>query len=198
MFCCCFAGLLIGFAPGANAKVKVSEERTYFPISGKNGEALNASMLIGGKNRIDLAQAVAATETEYNLGEPEFTEKNGRCRVKGIDVHLSIRYIFPQWKNRKSAPKQVQEKWEIFWRELERHELHHGEIARNAAEKLQKQLDLMVRKNQVDCDSFEQLASSKLDAAVRLASIEQLRFDRREYTAFSKISRTQTSLYKAR
>jgi predicted secreted Zn-dependent protease len=124
--------------------------------------------------------------------------KNGKCVVESVDVLLDIKYIFPKWKNANSAPLSVQINWSAFWSELERHEFRHGEIAKKAANKLQIQLDQVVKNNGANCDNFGQLADAKLNSAVRRAAIEQHRFDRVEYMAFSKISRLQANLYQGR
>jgi predicted secreted Zn-dependent protease len=187
-----------GFFGPALAKVKTTEKTVFFAISGKDGEALNASMLEGGRERINLSHAVAATETEFDLGEPRTLVRNGKCTVQGIDVLLSIKYILPKWKTKTSAPQHVQRRWQAFWSELERHELHHGKIAKDAAAGLQRELDRLASGKSADCNRFGHLAVAKLDAAVRKASFEQNNFDRREYLAFSKISRLQINLLASR
>ncbi|WP_083649485.1 DUF922 domain-containing protein [Salaquimonas pukyongi] len=201
---CAVLGLMVGFcfSPGmagdASAKVKVSVKTTYYPISGKSGKALNASMLRGGSNRISLSHAVAATETELDFGEPKISIKKGKCIVEDVDVYLKIRYIYPKWKGRGAAKTQVRKRWDAFWRELKRHEENHGEIAKAGAKALEKELMRMKGNVALGCADFGGFARLRLDAIIRKTARAQRNFDRREYAASSKISRLQRLLYEAR
>ena len=182
----------------ASAKVKVSVKTTYYPIAGRDGKALNASMLSGGAGRIRLSHAVAATETELDFGEPKIAVENGKCIVKDVDVYLKIRYIYPNWKGRGKASPEVRKRWDAFWRELKRHEENHGEIAKAGADALEKQLMRMNGNVAIGCADFGGFARVRLDAIIRKTAMAQRNFDRREYSASSKISRLQRLLYEAR
>lgn len=190
--------LALGGTCLASAKVKVSVKTTYYPVSGKDGKALNASMLSGGSSRIRLNHAVAATETELDFGEPKIAVKNGKCVVEDVDVYLSIRYIYPKWQGRGRASPEVRKHWDAFWRELKRHEENHGEIARAGAKALEKQLMRMNGNVAIGCADFGSFARVRLDGIIRKTAMAQRNFDRREYAASSKISRLQRLLYEAR
>ena len=190
--------LMLGGTCCASAKVKVSVKTTYYPISGKDGKTLNASMLKGGSTRIRLNHAVAATETELDFGEPDIAVKNGKCVVEDVDVYLKIRYIYPKWKGRGRASPQMRKRWDAFWVELKRHEQNHGEIAKAGAEALEKELKRMKGNVAIGCADFGGFARLRLDAIIRKTAMAQRNFDRREYAASSKISRLQRLLYEAR
>ena len=182
----------------ASAKVRVSVKTSYYPISGADGKALNASMLRGGAGRINLNHAIAATETELDFGEPEVAVRNGKCVVENVDVYLKIRYIYPNWKGRGRASPEMRKRWDAFWGELQRHERNHGEIAKAGAEALEKELMRMKGNVAVGCADFGGFARVRLEAIIRKTALAQRNFDRREYAASSKISRLQRLLYEAR
>ncbi|MCB1385063.1 MAG: DUF922 domain-containing protein [Nitratireductor sp.] len=199
LFVLCLAALPLGvLVLSAAAGVKVKVDTSYYPISGKDGEALNASMLRGGGSRIKLNHAVAATETELDFGEPKISISNGKCQVDAVDVYLSIHYIYPKWSGRGRASREMRERWDAFWQELKRHEENHGEIARAGARALEEQLMAMNGNVAIGCADFGSLAKFRLEAIVRKTQMAQKNFDRREYAVSSKISKLQRLLYESR
>jgi predicted secreted Zn-dependent protease len=194
-----FAGLvlLMGITY-AGADVRVKTTTTYYHISGTDGRALNDSMLQGGKTRIKLSHAIAATETELDFQEPKIIVENGRCVVKDVDVVLNIRYIFPKWSGKAGASREVRKRWNAFWRELKRHEENHGEIAKAGAERLEKAL-LGIRSFAINgCAGFSQIAAVNLRQILRQTEAAQRNFDRVEYGNSSRISQLQRMLYESR
>ncbi len=182
----------------AEAGVKVKTSTSYYSISGKDGKALNDSMLKGGGSRIKLNHAVAATETELDFGEPKLVIENGKCMVKDIDVYLNIRYIYPKWVGQNGASRETRQRWNTFWRELKRHEENHGKIALAGAKALEEQLKKMTGSVAIGCANFGNFAGMRLQAIIRKTAIAQRNFDRREYADSSKISKLQRLLYESK
>lgn len=182
----------------AAAEVRVKVQTSYYAISGKDGKALNASMLSGGANRISLSHAVAATETEMDFSNPKLAIRNGRCVVEDVDVILKIRYVYPKWKNRRNASAEMRARWAAFWQELKRHEEQHGEIARAGAAALERELRKLSGSVATGCSDFGHFAALRLNAVVDKTARAQRMFDRREYASFSRISRLQRVLYETR
>lgn len=191
---CCFAS---GSLDTAEAGVKVKTKTSYYSIKGRDGKALNASMLRGGGSRIKLNHAVAATETEIEFGEPKVVVKGGRCVVEDVDVILKIRYIYPKWVNKGRASGEMRKRWNSFWRELKRHEENHGAIALAGAKSLERELKKMNGSVAIGCANFGSMAGIRLKNVIRKTAIAQRNFDRREYAASSKISKLQRMLFEA-
>lgn len=193
-----FAIIFVSLAASANAKVKVKTSKSYYTISGNNGKSLNYSMLKGGRKNIRLSDAIAATETKIDIGDPKIAIENGKCIVKKIDVVLHIRYTYPNWKNKKGASKTVRNSWEKFRRELVRHEENHGKIAKLGAKALEKELLKMNGNVAIKCANFGSLAAFKLRNLTRKTARAQRAFDRKEQSRFSKITKLQKDLFRAK
>lgn len=193
-------GVVLAFAEPSIAKadVKVSTQTAYYNIQGTNGKTLNASMLSGGKKRISLSHAVAATETELDFGEPKVVVKGNKCVVEDVDVYLKIKYTYPRWTNKNRASRETRQAWDRFYAELVRHEKNHGTIALAGAKALEKELMKMNGNVAIGCANFGSWATVRLKNVIRKTAIAQRNFDRREYAASSKISKLQRVLYEAR
>lgn len=184
--------------PAAQAGVKVKVSKTYYPVSGRSGESLNAAMLRGGGARIRLTDAVAATETKMDFSEPKIGVNGSKCVIEDVDVILDIRYTFPKWTDRAKAPKAVQQRWDAFYRELVRHEEEHGRIAKRGAEAFERELRKLSGNVSFGCRDFGLFARQRLDTVIRQTAAAQQAFDRIEYGAASTISKAQRLLYEAR
>ena len=192
------AAMAIAMAQPSLAGVKVTVSKSYYAISGKDGESLNASMLSGGANRIRLSDAVAATETEMDFTEPKIGVRGNKCVIEDVDVILKIHYTFPKWKNRGAASPEVRARWDSFYRELVRHEEEHGRIARKGAEEFERELRKVSGNVALGCSDFGLFARQRLDNVIRRTTAAQKAFDRIEYGPASKISKAQRLLYEAR
>lgn len=54
---------------------------------------------------------------------------NGRCRVSHIRLDVDILYTMPRWENKASADPDLQNRWDSWYRALDRHERNHGAYA---------------------------------------------------------------------
>lgn len=197
------AMLFLAFSPivlanAASADVKVRTSTAYYQISGKDGKALNQSMLDGGKSRIKLTHAIAATETTMDFTEPKLEVVDGKCKITDVDVILNIKYIYPKWSGRSGASSEMRKRWDAFWAELKRHEENHGKIAIAGAKRFEKALLDTTAFAFNGCAGFVTIAKVKLNQIVRQTEQAQKNFDRAEYAFYSKISKLQRALYEAR
>jgi predicted secreted Zn-dependent protease len=190
--------LLFGAASDALAKVKVSEKTQYYPIEGRSGLDLGRAMLSGGKRTINLRHAIAATATEFRISDTDVKVENGRCVVRDLTVHLDIVYHYPKWAQKPRASRDVQRAWDAFYAELLVHERTHGRIARDYAQRLDRELRKVQGNVLVRCADFPQSAKRTFDGLLARLMREQAAFDQRENTKTSRISRLQTALFKAK
>ena len=54
---------------------------------------------------------------------------NGRCRVSQLRLDVDILYTMPHWENKSSADKDLQTRWDTWYRVLDQHERNHGAFA---------------------------------------------------------------------
>lgn len=190
--------LLAGIAVNpVYAKVIVKERTIYYPVNGKNGNELTESMLKGGKRNINLHHAIAATSTNYEIGDAEIEIDNRRCRVKKIDVIVEIKYVFPKWNGSSRATPELRAAWNKFYKELVRHEKTHGKIAKEGAKQLERELQRISGTVALGCNDFGAFSEVRLNAIGRLLKSRQDAFDMREDFITSRISRLQATLIDA-
>jgi predicted secreted Zn-dependent protease len=181
----------------ASADVIVREQTKYFPVDGSNGFELSRSMLDGGRKRINMRHAIAATESSYSIGEADIAIKRGRCVVESIDVRVDLTYHFPRWTRQSQASAKLRRAWDQFYVELVRHEKQHGAIAKQGAAELERLLKRTSGTVAFGCNDFGAFAAMRLEAAARRIEQRQRAFDRRENFSSSKISRLQVRLFDA-
>jgi len=189
---------LVCQAPAANAKVTVSERTTYYSVRGDSGGQLGKALLTGGYGAINVAQAIAATASRLSLPVFRTEVKNGRCVVTNVTVALNITYRFPKWSDRGRASNRVRGAWEVFYRELVRHEHQHGAISRQHADRLERELKRLSDTGSFGCQSLKRMATVSFDKWSKKLKKAQVLFDRLEDSDMSKITRLQLALFKAK
>lgn len=191
-------GLAIAGAERADAEIVVVEKVSHYEVTGANGLDLGRAMLKGGAEAINLRRAVAATATKFDFVDPVIDIENGRCVVKDITVRLTIEYQFPRWNGRARASAGVRRAWDAFNAELVRHEKTHGQIARDFARRIEKELLRLSGTVMFGCQDFGTLSNLRFAALANQLRQKQLAFDRQEERSTSKISRLQLVLLKAK
>lgn len=182
----------------AHARITIKESYSYFPVGGSDGKSIAESLVQGGREHINLKHAIAATETDIDVGEPELGVRGGRCVIEDVEVTLKIRYILPKWQGSSSASRQTRERWEAFYAELRRHEYNHGTIAKAGAEAFERELLRTSGTAAIGCADFGAFARLRLAAVLKQTERAQQSFDRREYGSGSKITKLRRALYQAR
>jgi predicted secreted Zn-dependent protease len=189
--------VLIDRAGNASAEVIVREHTKYYPVHGTTGIELSKSMLAGAGEHIKLHHVVAATEADYEFNEADIVVENGRCVVKEIRVQVNLVYLFPQWQPESRASPYLRAIWNQFYAELVRHEMQHGNIAKQGARELEQALKNISGNVALGCNDFGTFAAVRLESLARRIELRQLAFDRRENFSTSKIARLQVALMDA-
>jgi predicted secreted Zn-dependent protease len=66
-------------------------------------------------------------------------QRGGTCRITDVVVYLRLTYLYPKLKH--SVDFETRKWWRHFYRQLEKHELIHGEISTKAAHELSDALE---------------------------------------------------------
>lgn len=111
--------------------------RTY-KVSGSTMNALERSLSIHGPRVPGLqGRAFAAVETTF-LHNFEPVEEGGRCRYSRAGrVGLRSEVILPEWRQRDTASRELQEKWDIISQYALIHEAGHIKISQKYARQLE-------------------------------------------------------------
>lgn len=189
--------VLLASAPTA-AKVRVSEDTSYYKVSGRSGTELGRAMISGGTRTTRLSHAIAATATRFSFENPQIVVERGQCVLKHVDVMLEITYYYPRWDGKSAASADLRRSWDRFYAELIRHEQMHGTIAKKFASRIENEMLRMRGNVALGCRDFGVNAQRRFDKLAAQLKGLQAAFDAREQLSSSRISQLQVRLLKTR
>lgn len=155
--------------------------RTY-DVMGTTMSALERSLATHGPTVPGLAgRAFAAVETRFlHNFEPE--EANGVCRYsRNGRVGIRSEVILPEWRQRDSAPPELQEKWDIISRYAVIHEAGHIRISQKYARKLE---EAYRNQSAPTCEALEAKMEEVITPIAADHVAEQRRFDETDLPRF--------------
>jgi len=155
--------------------------RTY-DVMGTTMSALERSLSMHGPEVPGLAgRAFAAVETRFlHNFEPE--QVGGRCRYsRGGRVGIRSEVILPEWRQRDSAPTDLQQKWDIISRYAVIHETGHIRISQKYARKLE---EAYKAQSAPTCAELERTMENVIAPIAAQHVAEQRRFDETDLPRF--------------
>ncbi len=178
------------------ARVKVKTRVVYYDISGSNGVELAMSMIKRGPRAAGLQHAIASTKPDIKFGEPVGMQNSRYCKVKDVDIRVTLVYTYPRWRNQKKASAQLRQAWKKLYNELVRHEETHGRIVIETANQIYR--EILRDKGTVsrECKDFGKRLLRKMPRIMSRYEKRQIAFDRRESWGVSRVSRLQRRLLK--
>lgn len=182
----------------AEARVVVKERTKYYNVSGKTGAQLFKSISRRGPKVGSSRHAIASMRSDLRVRNVKPGIRGSRCVIKSADIVLNITYTYPRWNGRKSARPAVRKAWDRFMAKAIQHEKKHGQIARRHARDVDRTLRGLRGRVSRQCADFGRGAERKLQRLAQSAVRRHQRFDRREGSAFSRATRLQRALFKAR
>lgn len=155
--------------------------RTY-DVMGTTLSSLERSLATHGPQVPGLAgRAFAAVETRF-LHNFEPVEGNGSCRYsRNGRVGIRSEVILPEWRQRDSAPPELQEKWDIISRYAVIHEAGHIRISQKYARKLEAAYKAQTAP---DCAALERKMEEVIAPIAAQHVAEQRRFDETDLPRF--------------
>ena len=191
------AATIIPVAP-AEARVIVREKTKYYKVSGKDGRSLYASIRKRGRRGTGARHAIATTRSKMDLRNVRTAVRGNRCVVRSADLVLDLTYSYPRWTNQKSASPRTRKAWQRFMARVKRHEQTHGRIAKKYARRIIREMKRQKGSVRKGCRDGSARSARRLSRLLVGLQKEQLRFDRREASRFSRIRRLERALVKAR
>ena len=159
-----FAGLLWLVCTSARAEPKITVAEEFYDISGATLADLRAMMLKEGPKTTKGKRFNAMTRWTLRW-EAEYKTVEGTCRFDGLVVSLGITYHLPRLQY--GGAQMVA--FERFYNALRTHELGHGDISREGAGVLER--EMLQLPPQVECAALTQEAKQLYTtrrAAIRL------------------------------
>ena len=190
--------LAVAYLQPAQAKIVISEKDRYFSVSGKNGKQIYTQIKRKRPASLRNVRAIAATHARYKFNRTKVGIRKNRCVVTKVDIRVSLTYYYPKWANTKSGSRSMQRKWRAFESELHRHEKTHGEIYREAAKFVDRELRKMSGRASLGCSRFHTSVKRKIKVMQKKMLDKHKKFDRREQRSNSKIKRLEKAFLRAR
>ncbi|OIQ51830.1 hypothetical protein BerOc1_00293 [Pseudodesulfovibrio hydrargyri] len=166
--------LLLLAAP-ALADVVRTVSTEYYMVEGTEPTTiilnLKRSSPLNEGNKTYQANTRTYIRTTYNI-----EQRGDTCRITNVVVYLHLTYLYPKLKH--SVDFETRKWWRGFYRQLEKHELIHGEISTKAAHKLSDTLENL---KTGDCHNIKSTAKVK---ARRI--LEQMKKDQVSYDALTQ------------
>lgn len=175
IFVALFAGAVCA---GAASAASLSKTYAYFSVSGRTADQLERDMARRGP-RVgnSLLGHPGAAELKFT-GKIDYTEANGRCRVKGARFHVRARISLPRWRDRKRSDRDLVFVWDTLARDIKRHEEQHVIIAKRHAREIEQ--EIMALGSARDCKILEARAGQITDRILDKHDRAQAQFDRVE------------------
>ncbi len=181
------------------ARVILKEKVSYYKVSGKTGKEIFKSMLdngpkIGRRNE----HALATTEYEYDVTNVDVEIRRGRCVPTNLDVVVNVKYLYPSWRQNKSASRATRAAWKKFEKSVIWHEGQHVKIALDYAKDYEKVLKMMKLRVSNDCSTASALSRFSAVRAALKHNRKQRQFDRRDLKRGGRGYQAQLELLKAK
>jgi predicted secreted Zn-dependent protease len=174
-------GLVLAIAGSAAARPIVHKSISYFTISGKTAEQLDAQISQHGPEVADMGRHPGATQIRFS-GNATYSNNGKTCSISRAKVIVNIKIILPRWKYQGTASPGLGLLWNTLSGDIRRHEDRHAEIAVIHARNLEQAL--VGLPPQRDCAAMEVIANDVTDREIAAHDADQQRFDRVEAINF--------------
>ncbi|MEF2230705.1 MAG: DUF922 domain-containing protein [Pseudodesulfovibrio sp.] len=158
--------LLLLLPAPAPAEVTVSTSEDHYIVEGST----MAQILAYYRQREDKYTAYARPHFKYSY---TWLQQGGACTVTEVKVHLHILYIYPRLAN--PTGKFTAHWWDVTLKQLARHEHIHGDISRDAANELEREI-LTVRG--VPCSTIKSVVAARASRVLQDHRRRQQEYDR--------------------
>jgi len=158
--------------PPAMADVVRTVSKEYYIVDGTKPAAIVKNLKRNSPLNEGATTYQANTRTDirttYNI-----EQRGGTCRITHVVVYLHLTYLYPKLKH--SVDFETRKWWRKFYRQLEKHELIHGEISSKAAHKLNDTLENL---KSGDCYNFKSTAKVKARRVLDQMKKDQAAYDK--------------------
>ncbi len=175
----CIAFLTVALAASpCLADWKASEETSFYSVSGTRPSDIYQSIGQRGPE-IGKAKKRVIAHTRYVLRwDRKFDRSNGTCTIVSATPRLKITYTLP--KPAQKLPPAVQKSWDIFIDGIRRHELVHGDHAKEMTQDIVRETVGLSIPNDPDCRKMKQELIRIIESHVDRQRIRGRDFDRAE------------------
>jgi len=188
----------ISVAENSHARVITKNRTSYYSVSGNNGAGIFKSISKRGPKIAKSGHVIASTTIRMDIKNVRVAVRRGRCVVTNADVHLTLHYRYPKLLHKKRHSKAVRKAWNRFMKKIRAHELKHGKIAKQLANNVHRSIRKFSTKASRKCKNLGRGAKRKFKRLSAASNARHVRFDRKEGSAVSRMTRLQKALYFAK
>lgn len=169
----------------AEPVIRVSVEE--YAVEGSTGAELMDAIRRKGPRHGIISRAMA--QTRYSLDyDFEAVRRGDRCRIVKVEVRLDMVYFYPTLA-RPVSPA-LQRRWQIFLRDVRRHEQGHGALAKRLARDTEKALlALSAPGGDTSCERVRQKVPGVVLRVFRAYENLQVRYDETEHRKGGPVDR---------
>lgn len=183
----------LGVAVAAHARPKVSIKTKYYDVRGKNGAEVLRQINRKGPRHGFLVRAIA--QTRYTLSYSYDTVRTSKgCRTKNVVVKMDIIYVYPKLRGKVS--RDLNRRWNRFFRGVKAHEQVHGKLAQQMAAAAEKALAGTQVGGKRGCQKIKTVASRNVDKAFKAYERKQIAFDKKEHRDNGNVEKLVVALVK--
>ena len=169
-------GVLLSGQARAEDDWKAVEEIKPYAVTGRTGPELYQS--IGQKGpRIGVARVIAHT-TYVLTWDRKFDTSNNGCTIVSAKPKLKITYTLP--KPSQKLPSPVKENWDRFYDGIYKHELVHGDTAKDMTREIVRTTVGLSIPNDPKCQKMRRELINRITALVNIQRQQGRDFDRVE------------------
>nr|WP_313372795.1 DUF922 domain-containing Zn-dependent protease [Brucella intermedia] len=172
------SGILVAAPALAEDNWKPVEEIKFYAIAGKTGPELYESIgergpkIGGGKTRV-------IAHTSYVLTwDRQFDRSNNACTILSARPKLKITYTLPKPAQKLTSP--VKEHWETFYEGIRRHELVHGDHAKDMTREIVRRTVGLSVPDDPKCKKIRKVLIKEITDMVDVQRAQGRAFDRVE------------------
>ncbi|ABS17132.1 MULTISPECIES: DUF922 domain-containing Zn-dependent protease [Brucella/Ochrobactrum group] len=173
-----FLGILVAAPALAEDNWKAVEEIKTYAIAGKTGPELYESIgergpkIGGGKTRV-------IAHTSYVLTwDRKFDRSNNACTILSATPKLKITYTLPKPSQKLNSP--VKEHWETFSEGIRKHELVHGDHAKDMTREIVRRTVGLSVPNDPKCQKIRKVLIKEITDMVDVQRAQGRAFDKVE------------------
>ena len=135
-----------------DAAPTVTEENVYYNVRGNSAQELRTQLNKFGVKGSD--GKTYRANTNWNVSWRYVPRSNSaNCRITSANTTVRIKFTFPKWIDRSSAPEELRQKWDEYIVALIKHERRHRDIAVEAAVQIERAIAGM--KPRATCDGLK-------------------------------------------
>lgn len=171
----------------AEARISIRESTKYYNIRAKNAQGVFRQISRKGLMRRGSQHAVATTQIKMKMDRLKIQRRGKRCVVKNVRVNLALVYSYPRWRNIRKGSRSARNKWKVYFKQIVRHEKHHGAIAKKYARQLERSVGKLSTRASRNCSALTRKLKRLFKTADRRHDRLQTAFDKREHRRSSHI-----------